>query len=143
MKPRLSILTLGVRDLGKAIRFYRDGLGWPTEAGDEAPIAFFRMETGTVLALYPLDELAKDISPQVTPPQAGFSGITLAYNVPTQEAVAEELEKAVKAGAKLVKPAQKVFWGGYSGYFQDPEGYFWEVAWGPDFQFGEDGRLLI
>jgi len=142
MEPRISIITLGVRELPRSIRFYRDGLGFPTSANDDAKIAFFR--TGGVrLALYPLDALAEDIAPGLPPTTGGFCGITLAHNVRRKEEVQEVLDLAERAGGKIVKPAQDVFWGGHSGYFTDPDGYHWEVAWGPDWEFEPDGSLIV
>lgn len=140
MEPRISIITLGVRDLPRAIRFYRDGLGFPTKAADDAPIAFFTT-AGTRFALYPLGKLAEDIAPDVKPATSGFSGVTLAHVVRTKEDVAATLGKAEASGGRIIKPAQDVFWGGHSGYFSDPDGYFWEVAWGPMFTFAPDGSI--
>jgi len=141
MEPRISIVTLGVRDLRRAIRFCRDGLGFPTDAKDDAAIAFFRTQ-GCRLALYPLDRLAADVSPDTATPAPGFSGVTLAHNVREKEQVADVLERARQAGGRIVKPAQDVFWAGHSGYFSDPDGHLWEVAWGPMFSFDEHGTLL-
>ena len=127
MKAKISLITLGVSDLKRALTFYRDGLGFPTE-GDTENIVFLKL-TGTWLALYPRDRLAEDV--QVAAAGAGFSGFTLAHNVASKQDVDETLRLAEKAGAKIVKPAQDVFWGGYSGYFSDPDGFLWEVAWNP------------
>ncbi len=129
-EPRLTIITLGVADLARAVRFYRDGLGFPTEFKDGDGIAFFALG-GVRLALYPRRALAEDIGPEVDPGQPGFGGITLAHNVRTREAVAPLLALAAAAGATVVKPAQDVFWGGHSGYFRDPDGHHWEIAWAP------------
>jgi len=129
MKPKISLVTLGVDDLDRATRFYGEGLGLPRHEFDGGGISFFSLE-GTWLALYPRAELVKDIGLS-EPVQFGFSGITLAHNVASKPEVDAVLEKAVAAGAKLVKPAQEVFWGGYSGYFQDTEGHYWEVAYNP------------
>ena len=142
MEPRISIITLGVKDMARAVRFYRDGLGFPTQAGDDAGIAFFGT-TGTRLALYPLGELAADIGPGLPTAELGFGGITLAHNVRSKEEVAEVLRAAEKAGGKIVKQAQDVFWGGHSGYFTDPDGYFWEVAWNPQAGFDENGAVVL
>jgi catechol 2,3-dioxygenase-like lactoylglutathione lyase family enzyme len=142
MEPRISIITLGVKDLDRSLRFYRDGLGFPTKVKKGDPIAFFQT-AGTRLALYPLDKLAEDIAPTVHPSQGGFSGITLAHNARTKEEVAQVLTLAEKAGGKIVKPAQDTFWGGHSGYFTDPDGYYWEVAWAPMFTFDEHGALIV
>ncbi len=127
MKPRISMITLGVRDLGTSIRFYEQGLGLPRM---ESPpeVAFFSLN-GSWLGLYGREALAEDAG--VDPAGSGFSGVALAHNVVSEEEVDIVLAQAVAAGATLVKPAQKVFWGGYSGYFADPDGYLWEVAHNP------------
>ncbi|MCK5623620.1 MAG: VOC family protein, partial [Alphaproteobacteria bacterium] len=109
------------------VEFYEKGLGLLRKEGPEG-IAFFEMG-GTMLSLYPRDKLAEDIT--VSGQGSGFPGFTLAHNVESPEAVDEVLREAVAAGAELVKPGQKVFWGGYSGYFADPDGFYWEVAWNP------------
>jgi uncharacterized glyoxalase superfamily protein PhnB len=127
MQPRLTIVTLGVEDFGRALAFYRDGLGLPAEALLD-DIAFFHLG-GVRLALYGRKALAEDA--QVPAEGSGFRGVTLAHNVASKEEVDAVLEEAVRAGARLVKPAQDVFWGGYSGYFADPDGHLWEVAWNP------------
>lgn len=132
MEPRISIITLGVSDLQRSIEFYRDGLGLPLDDREpESDIAFFSFG-GMKLALYPRELLAEDAT--VSPEDSGFSGITLAHNVRSADAVDAQLEEAVDAGAKLVKLGQDVFWGGYSGYFADPDGHLWEVAWNPNFE---------
>jgi len=126
MKPRVSMITLGVKDLKASIRFY-EALGFPRK--DSPPdVAFFTLN-GTWLGLYGREALAEDAG--VPADGGGFSGMTLAYVVDTDEAVDAVLEEAVSVGAKLVKPGQKVFWGGYSGYFADPDDYLWEVAHNP------------
>lgn len=141
MEPRISIITLGVSDLPRAIRFYRDGLGFPTKAKDDDAIAHFSTR-GTVFGLYPIHKLAEDIGPEVAP-SSGFSGVTLAHNTRTKEEVAQLLALAEKAGGKIIKPAQDVFWGGHSGYFADPDGYYWEVAWAESFKFDDSGALIL
>ncbi|GHC33664.1 VOC family protein [Aidingimonas halophila] len=128
MKPKISLITLGVDDLARATRFYAEGLGLP-KYDVEGDISFFSLE-GTWLALYPREALANDLGVSITE-QAGFSGVTLAHNVATKADVDEVLRRAVAGGATLIKPAQEVFWGGYSGYFQDTEGHYWEVAYNP------------
>ncbi len=129
MKPKISLITLGVHDLPRAIHFYREGLGLPEHETDSDEVAFFKME-GAWLSLFPREALARDIGiAEATP--SGFSGITLAHNVASKEAVDHVLAQAVAAGAELIKPAEEVFWGGYSGYFRDPEGHYWEVAYNP------------
>jgi catechol 2,3-dioxygenase-like lactoylglutathione lyase family enzyme len=129
VKPRISIVTLGVKDLEKSTAFYREGLGLPTH-GDFPGITFFKLQ-GTWLALYPRDELAADA--RVSAQGQGFNGVTLAHNAGSKEEVNAVLKEAEKAGAKIMKPAQDTDWGGYSGYFADPDGYLWEVAWNPHF----------
>lgn len=141
MEPRISIITLGVADLPRSIRFYRDGLKFRTKAKDTDGIAHFAT-TGTLLGLYPLQKLAEDISPDLRW-SGGVSGITLAHNVRKKEQVAEVLRLAEQAGGRIVKPAQDTFWGGYSGYFSDPDGYYWEVAWDPNAKFDDAGNLLV
>jgi catechol 2,3-dioxygenase-like lactoylglutathione lyase family enzyme len=127
MKPHITIITLGVADLQRAINFYEKGLRLPRKNESES-IAFFDM-SGTMLALYPRDELAEDIT--ISPEGTGFQGFTLAHNVASPEEVDMTLAEAVAAGAELVKPGQEAFWGGYSGYFKDPDGFYWEVAHNP------------
>jgi hypothetical protein len=127
MEPRLTYVTLGVSDLERSVRFYRDGLGLVRR--DSPPdIAFFEMGS-TCLALYERVALAHDA--QVPSDGSGFRAFTLAHNARSREEVERLLEEAVAAGAKLLKPAQDVFWGGYSGYFADPDGFLWEVAFDP------------
>jgi hypothetical protein len=127
MKPRISMITLGVRDLASAIRFYEEGLGFPRM---ESPpeVAFFTLD-GTWLGLYGREALAEDA---MVPPQGeGFEAFTLAHNVSTEKEVDEVVSLAIDAGAILVKKPQKVFWGGYSGYFKDLDDHLWEVAYNP------------
>ena len=142
MEPRISIITLGVKSVDQSIRFYRDGLGFSTKASLGDSIAFFST-TGTRLAVYPLGELAQEIGLPVAPSGPVFSGFTLAHNVRRQSEVAEVMALAERAGGKVIKPAQDTFWGGHSGYFTDPDGYPWEVAWAPMFQFDDSGALLL
>lgn len=142
MEPRITLITLGVADLPRGVRFYSDGLSWPPTYEADAPIAFFDTP-GTRLALYPLDQLAGDISPELSPTRAGFGGITLAYNVRTRAEVAAVLALAERAGGRIVKPAQDAFWGGHSGYFCDPDGHYWEVAWNPVLPLDENGVMNL
>ena len=131
MEPRITLLTLGVADLERSVRFYRDGLGLPQR---ESPpgVAFFALR-GTWLALYPREALAEDAT--VAAEGSGFRGFTIAHNVASPDEVERVLAEAVAAGARLVKRGQRVFWGGYSGYFADPDGFLWEVAHNPDPDF--------
>ncbi len=132
MKPRISMITLGVRDLEKSIQFYEEGLGFPRmESSPE--VAFFTLN-GSWLGLYGRDSLAEDAG--VPSEGSGFNGITIAHNVESETDVDEIMEQAISAGAERIKPAQKVSWGGYSGYFSDPDGYLWEVAHNPLFWVG-------
>lgn len=129
MKPKLSLVTLGVRDLPRALAFYRDGLGWQTAEGSNEDIAFFELGERLLLALFGREALAADAG--VPGAGEGFRGFTLAHNVASPAAVDETLESAVRAGATLVKPGHPTSWGGYSGYFADPDGVLWEVAHNP------------
>ena len=129
MEPRISIITLGVADLAASVRFYRDGLGLPMREGGDG-IAFFETK-GTWLALFPREALAADAT--VPADGSGFRGLTLAHNVRSREEVDALLREAEAAGASVIKPARDTDWGGYSGYFSDPDGYLWEVAWNPHF----------
>jgi len=132
MKPRISMITLGVRDLDAAIRFYEAGLGFPRM---ESPpeVAFFTLH-GTWLGLYGRDALAADAT--VAADGSGFESFALAHNVESAAQVDEVINQAVAAGATLVKQPGKVFWGGYSGYFKDPDGHLWEIAHNPFFWIG-------
>lgn len=129
MKPKISLITLGVTDLERSLRFYRDGLGFPTHNYTEGQdVVFFALE-GTWLALYPRESLAEDAG--IPAQGSGFGGITLAHNVASKDGVDEVYALALQHGAKAVKQPAEVFWGGYSGYFADPDGYLWEVAFNP------------
>ena len=127
MEPRISMITLGVADLERATRFYRDGLGLPANEKYDG-VVFFELK-GTWLALYPTPDLAADA--QVPAEGSGFRSVTLAHNVHNKEDVEKVLQQAEAAGAKILRPAQDAFWGGYYGYFSDPDGHVWEVAWNP------------
>lgn len=129
MKPKIGLITLGVAELKRSLAFYRDGLGFPTHNYDEAQgVVFFKLE-GTWLSLFPREELAKDAT--LDDEGSGFRAITLAHNEPSKEGVDKVFAEAVAAGARAVKPPKDVFWGGYSGYFADPDGHLWEVAYNP------------
>jgi len=138
LPARISIATLGVSDLARSTKFYL-ALGWELAAGSSAEISFFRT-AGGVLALYPFDLLAKDAMAPASRVK-GFGGVTLAINVERAEDVQPGLDAAKAAGATILKPAMKADWGGVSGYFADPDGYPWEVAWGPNSKFKPDGSL--
>jgi catechol 2,3-dioxygenase-like lactoylglutathione lyase family enzyme len=130
MEPRISIITLGISDLKRSIDFYRAGLELPTNYKDSEGIAFFQL-SGTWLALYPSNALAEDAC--LPPERTAFGGFTLAHNVKSKELVDKIIDQALGSEATLLKPAADTFWGGYSGYFSDPDGYPWEVAWNPFF----------
>ena len=132
MKPRISMITLGVRDLASSIKFYEQGLGFPRM---ESPpqVAFFTLK-GTWLGLYGCEALAEDAT--VSAAGDGFESFALAYNVESESEADTFMNQAINAGATLVKKPQKVFWGGYSGYFKDPDGHLWEVAYNPHFWIG-------
>jgi uncharacterized protein len=138
MRQKLSIITLGVSDLARSIAFYRDGLKWTTAYKEGEGIAWFPIG-GVVLALYPREGLAEDA--MVSAQGSGFTGITLAHNTKSEAEADAVLAEVAALGMKIVKPAQKVFWGGYSGYFADPDGYLWEVAYNPYSVFDEQDNL--
>lgn len=129
MEPRITLLTLGVDDLERSLAFYRDGLGLPTE-GVTQDVVFFKLQ-GTWLSLYSNDSLARDVG--LGPRVDGFSGITIAHNVRTRDEVDTLLEQARQAGATIPSPAREMHWGGYVGFFTDPDGHVWEIAWNPQF----------
>ena len=138
MDPRINVVTLGVEDVGRARQFY-ERLGWNAHPSSDVNIAFFQAN-GLVFALYGRNALAEDAR---IPLGQGFGGVTLSYNVPTKAEVAPLLLLAQQAGGRIVKPAQDVFWGGHSGYFADPDGHLWEVAWNPIWGLQEDGSLKL
>jgi catechol 2,3-dioxygenase-like lactoylglutathione lyase family enzyme len=129
MKPKISIITLGVRDFAASMRFYREGLGFTAHNHTEGEEHVMFVLEGTWLSLYPRDKLAEDAT--VADDGRGFSGVTLAHNVASRAAVDAVFAEALAAGATAVKTPREVFWGGYSGYFADPDGYLWEVAHNP------------
>ena len=139
MKQSISFITLGVADLARSRAFYR-ALGWQESAGSQESVAFF--QAGTVaFALFGREALAEDAN--VAPTGSGFPGFTLAHNVASEAAVVSTLEEAVAAGATLVRPASKVFWGGFRGYFADPDGFLWEVCYNPFFPLDEQGFVQL
>ena len=140
MKPRVTVLTLGVDDLERAVRFYRDGLGLPTEGiiGQEyehGAVAFFDLQSGLRLALWRRDSIAHDTGIARTAPSA--TDVTIGHNVGSRAEVDAVMEQARRAGAKIVKEAHETFWGGYAGYFQDPDGHVWEAVWNPGWALAE------
>lgn len=160
MEPRISIVTLGVDDLDRAAAFY-EAMGLERHRKFTEGVAFFQMG-GLILALWPREELARDAGRPyyraqrseiraadpgrtvvVEEARPDFSGVALAYNTRTAEEVSEILFKAEKAGGRLLKPAQKAFWGGVQGYFEDTEGNLWKVAWNPDFPIDAEGRISL
>jgi len=134
MKPRITVITIGVDDLERSLRFYRDGLGLTTEGifGKEfeyGAVAFFDLQAGLKLAIWPRKSISLDSGiPQSSPSP---TELTLGHNVSSKAEVDEVMEQARNAGAVIVKPAQDTFWGGYAGYFQDPDNHLWEIAWNP------------
>jgi catechol 2,3-dioxygenase-like lactoylglutathione lyase family enzyme len=137
VNPRITLLTLGVDDLDRAVAFYQDGLGLPTEGivGTEyehGAIAFFELQGGLKLALWPRASLARDAGLPVGP--ASATEFSIAHNVGSREQVDAVMTEAAAAGAGIVKPAADTFYGGYAGYFRDPDGHLWEVAWNPTWQ---------
>ncbi len=139
MEPRVSLITLGVADLARARAFY-EKLGFKASSVGGDGVVFFQI--GALgLSLFPRESLACDAG--VAPEGSGFRGITLAHNVRTREEVAAVIAEAVRAGATLVKPSEEAFWGGQSGYFADPDGHLWEVAWNPHFPLAADGALSL
>ena len=139
MQPRLTLVTLGVTDLAKARAFY-EAWGWKASSASQPEVVFFQAN-GLALALWSRVDLAKDAGVQDRP--TGFSAVTLAYNARSKEEADEVYALAIAAGAKATKPLQDVFWGGYSGYFADPEGHLWEVAWNPAFPLDEEGHMFL
>jgi catechol 2,3-dioxygenase-like lactoylglutathione lyase family enzyme len=135
MRPRLTLITLGVDDLERAVGFYRDGLGWQTDGivGTEfehGAVAFFDLKPGLRLALWARADIAHDANLTVEP--GSRTEFTLGHNVATRAEVDQSMDEAVAAGATIVKPAHDTFWGGYAGYFADLDGHLWEVVWNPD-----------
>ena len=139
LKPTIAIITLGVHNLARAKKFYTD-LGWTPADQPSDGVAFFQLH-GIILSLFPRAALAKDANVQDSAP--GFSGLSLAHNVASDSEVDDVLIHAVQCGAALVKAGEKVFWGGYSGYFKDTEGHLWEVAHNPFAQFDANGQLRL
>ena len=139
MRQKLTVITLGVKDLQKSIAFFEEGLGWKRKEPLQDGVAFFQLG-GHILSLFSREELAKDA--MVPGEGSGFPAFTLAYNTVDKAEVDAVLAQAEKAGATIVKPAQDVFWGGYNGYFRDPEGFLFEVAYNPFWPLDEEGNIL-
>lgn len=140
MQPRITVITIGVDDLERAVSFYRDGLGLKTEGivgqqFEHGAVAFFTLQSGLRLAVWPRASIAHDTGLPVTPPSA--TEMTLGHNVNSRGSVDEVMREAERAGATIVKPAHETFWGGYSGYFQDPDGHLWEAVWNPQLRMDE------
>lgn len=142
MEQRVSLITLGVADLDRSRRFYERGLGWQMTEMVEGQVVFYQLSNGLALGLFGRADLIKDgLFEDDT--GASFAGLTLAYNTRSEEEVDQVMAQAEKAGAKIQKPAEKVFWGGYSGYFRDPDGHAWEVAFNPFWEIDDKGNLHI
>jgi catechol 2,3-dioxygenase-like lactoylglutathione lyase family enzyme len=140
MKPRISVLTLAVDDLERALSFYRDGLGLPTkgivgEQFEHGSVVFIHLEGGLILALWPSASLAHDS--KVEPTRARLGAVSIGHNVRSKAEVDAVMEQARRAGAVITEPAADRFWGGYSGYFHDPDGHLWEVVWNPELSVAE------
>ena len=140
MKPRITVITIGVNDLKKSIKFYRDGLGLPTQGitGEEfeyGAVAFFDLQNGVKLALWPRISISHDSGIPLQLPSA--TELTIGHNVNSKKEVDGVMEQAKKAGAKIIKLAGDTFWGGYAGYFQDPDGHLWEVVWNPQMKISD------
>lgn len=141
MEPRISVITLGVGELDRSRAFYEQGLGWRSSPRSEGNLVVFQLGP-IVLALYPRRLLAEDAT-VADDPRTSFRGVTLAHNVRSREDVDTALAAAADAGGTIVKPAQDVFWGGYSGYFADPDRHLWEVCHNPFWDLAEDGSLIL
>lgn len=139
MQPRINVLTLGVEDLERALSFYRDGLGLPTRGivGTEfegGAVAFFRLQGGLILALWPRTELAREAGLEAGEPTFRAAEFSIGHNVDSREEVDQVMAQAAVAGGRVIDAGQERVWGGYSGYFQDPDGHLWEIVWNPDLE---------
>ncbi|CEN33656.1 glyoxalase [Porphyromonadaceae bacterium COT-184 OH4590] len=139
MRQKLNLITLGVRDFEKSLNFY-ENLGWKKSVQSLDEYALFPLE-GIVLGLHPLKDLEEDTT--LPYESSSFSGLTISFNAKSEEEVDEVLQKVAQLGATIVKPAQKVYWGGYSGYFKDLDGYLFEVAYNPYWEFDENDNLVL
>jgi catechol 2,3-dioxygenase-like lactoylglutathione lyase family enzyme len=140
MKPRITVITLGVDHLEKSLQFYRDGLGLPTQGivGNEyehGAVAFFELQSGLKLAIWNRKDIAHDA--KINKGQSSPTEFTIGHNVDSKEEVNKVMEQAKLAGASITVPPHDTFWGGYSGYFQDPDGHLWEVVWNPHWEINE------
>lgn len=139
MEQRISLITLGVSDLARSAAFY-ERLGWKRSIKKAEGVVFFQTG-GMALALWPRAELAKDAG--IADSGGGFAGCALAFNTRDRAEVERVLDEVARAGGKIVKPAKEAFWGGYTGYFADPDGFLWEVAWNPGFAMAKDGSITL
>ncbi len=140
MRPRITVITVGVDDLERALRFYRDGLGLPTQGivgaeYEHGAVAFFDLQAGVRLAIWPRSSIAHDSGLPERPPSP--TDFTLGHNVSSRDEVDAVMAQARNAGATIVRPAHATFWGGYAGYFQDPDGHLWEIVWNPQLSIEE------
>jgi catechol 2,3-dioxygenase-like lactoylglutathione lyase family enzyme len=140
MKPRLNIVTLGVKDLQKSKEFYQKALGWEPAEGSDENIVFFN-HGGIILSLYPLTKLSEDAG--LDAEKSGFSGVTLAINQDSKEALDKTFNDVINNGGKKLIEPRDTFWGGYDAYFADPDGNAWEIAWAPFWEFDEQGSLKM
>jgi len=140
MNQRINIVSLGVTSLEQSLTFYADGLGWKKSSASEGNIVFFKVG-GLVLALYPKNLFEEDATVPMN--SGGYSPFSMGYCAKSEKEVDEIIAKAMESGATQIKPPQKVFWGGYSGYFADPDGFLWEVAYAPTFEFDEQQNLKM
>lgn len=140
---RINLICLGVESIPRSLDFYKN-IGFETSAGHDAPVVFFK-NSGTRLELFQINQLAKDINHDYPPPitKGGFNGITLAINMKAKAEVDDFFKRVEKYGATIVKQPEMVSWGGYSGYFTDPDGYYWEVAYGDNWKFDQNDMLVI
>ncbi|MCZ8156742.1 MAG: VOC family protein [Leptospira sp.] len=140
MKQKINLITLGVKDLKASLAFYEGGLGWKKSEQSQESVAFFQLN-GLILSLFNRRSLAEDATVEDSP--TGFSALTLAYNTESEEEVNQVIETVRKLGARILKEPQKVFWGGYSAYFADPDGHIFEVAFNPYFPMNEKGEVIL
>ncbi|HNU58449.1 MAG TPA: VOC family protein [Aquaticitalea sp.] len=140
MRQKLNLITLGTDNFDKSLNFYEKGLGWKKSDKSLTGLALFDLG-GIILALHPRHELAEDVTLAYQP--TTFSGLTISYNAKTEQEVDTILEQVAKLGGTIVRPAQKVYWGGYSGYFKDLDGYLFEVAYNPFWEFDENDNIKL